>query len=67
MHPARHHVRDILAPDGIVLPRQAEDEIRHYDGSIIPGQLPQPGQQSLPVIEAGRLLAHLGIEALHPE
>ena len=67
VHTAGHHVRDVLAPQGIILPRQAEDEIRHYDGCVIPGQLPQSDEQCLPVVETGRLLAHCCVEALHPE
>lgn len=67
MHPARHHIRDILAPHGLILPRQTEDEIRHDHRLVVAGQRRQPGQQGLPVIEAGRLLAHAGIKTLHAE
>ncbi len=67
VHPARHHIRDILAPHGLILPRQTEDEIRHDHRLVVAGQRRQPGQQGLPVIEAGRLLAHAGIKTLHAE
>ena len=67
VHPARHHIRDVLTPHGIILARQAEDEIGHDHRVVVTGQLPQPGQQGLPIVEAGRLLAHLGIKALYPE
>ncbi len=40
VHAARHHVRNVLTPHEVILPRQAEDEIRHDDGLVVAGQRP---------------------------